>query len=105
LDDTNWRHQQESIQWKHADLQIVAHDILSIIPHCVGVEASYSLWRDVIGKRQSNTTGKTHCKNLIGRQHARATNEISAPDHTVLDTMSTENYSELKREVEERNLH
>jgi len=58
-DNTNWCCQQEETHSKYADLSNVAGDIFSIIPHGVGVEASVSLARDVIGYRQSKTTGET----------------------------------------------
>jgi len=48
-DITDWWHQQEEMHSKYADLSNVAHNIFSIIPHGVGVEASFSLARDVIG--------------------------------------------------------
>jgi len=104
-DITNWWHQQEEIQLKYAYLSIVAHNIVSIRPHGVGVEPSYSLGQDVIGKRQSKTTGKTHRENLIERQHARATHRILATDDTAFDSMGTENDSEIQQEVEESKLH
>ena len=58
-DIPDWWRQQEETHSKYADLSNVARDIFSIIPHGVGVEASFSLGRDVIGWRQSQTTGKT----------------------------------------------
>jgi hypothetical protein len=48
-DITDWWRQQAEMHSKYADLSNVAHDIFSIIPHGVGVEASFSLGRDVIG--------------------------------------------------------
>jgi len=48
-DITNWSRQQEETHSTYADLSNVAWDIFSIIPHGVGVEASFSLGRDVIG--------------------------------------------------------
>jgi len=51
-DITDWWRRQEETQSKHANLSNVAHDIVSIIPRCVGVEASFCLGRDVIGSRQ-----------------------------------------------------
>jgi len=50
-DITNWWRQQEETHSKYVDLSNVAHDIFSIIPHRIGVEASFSLGRDVIGWR------------------------------------------------------
>jgi len=40
---TDWWRQQEETHSKYTNLSNVAHDIFSIIPHSVGVEASYSL--------------------------------------------------------------
>jgi len=40
---TNWWHQQAETDWKYAALSDVPQAIFSIIPHGVGVEASFSL--------------------------------------------------------------
>jgi len=56
---TDWWRQQEETQSKYADLSNVARNKFSIMPHGIGVEASFSFGRDVIGWRQSKTTGKT----------------------------------------------
>jgi len=48
-DITDWWSQQEETHSKYANLSNVACNIFSIIPHGVGVEASFSLGRDVIG--------------------------------------------------------
>jgi len=48
---TDWWRQQEETHSKYADLSNVARDIISIIPHGVGVEDSFSLARDIIGWR------------------------------------------------------
>jgi len=71
-DITDWRRQQEKTYSKDADLTNLAHDRFSIVPHGVGVEARSSLGWDVIGWRQSKTTGetlheKTHCKAVCSR--------------------------------------
>jgi hypothetical protein len=58
-DITDWWQQQEETHSKYANLSNVARNIFSIIPHGVGVEASFSLGRDVNGWRQSKTTGET----------------------------------------------
>ena len=42
-DITDWWRQQEETHSKYADLSNVAHEIFSIIPHGVGLEASLSL--------------------------------------------------------------
>jgi hypothetical protein len=61
-DITDWWQQQEEMHWMYADLSNVAHDIFSIIPHGGRVEASFSLGRNVIGWRQSKTTGEALCE-------------------------------------------
>jgi len=48
-DTTDWWRQPEEAYSKYANLSNVAHDIFSIMPHGVGMEASYSLARDVNG--------------------------------------------------------
>jgi len=104
-DITDWWRQQEETHSKYADLSNVARDIFSIIPHCVRVEASFSLGRDVIGWRQSKTTGETLREKVVVRQSARANNGILAGTDPELDTTNTENHSEMKKEAEERKLH
>jgi hypothetical protein len=74
----------------------VARDIFSIIPHGVGVEASFSLGRDVIGWRQSKTTGETLREKVVVWQFARANIGILAGTDLELDTTNTENNSEMK---------
>jgi len=105
LDITDWWRQQEEMHSKYSDLSNVGRDIFSIIAHGVGVEASFSLGRDVIGWRQSKTTGETPCEKVVVRQFARANNWILAGTDPELDTMNTENDSEMKKEAEERKLH
>ena len=83
----------------------MVHDLFSIIPDVIGVEASFSLVRDVIGGRQSQTTGKTFCEKVVARQFAWANNVILARTDLELDTMNTVNNSEMKKEAEERKLH
>jgi len=97
----SWR-QQEEMQSKYADLSNVARNIFSIIPHGVGVEASFSFGRDVIGWRQSKTTGETLREKVVVRQFARANNLILAGTDPELDATNTENDSEMKKETEER---
>jgi len=105
LDITDWWCQPEEMHSKYANLSNVACDIFSIIPHGVGVEASFSLGRDVIGWRQSTTTGETLRGMVVVRKFARANNRIWAGADPILDTMNTENDSEMKKEVEERKWH
>jgi hypothetical protein len=104
-DITDWWRQQEETHPKDADLSNVARDIFSIMLHGVGVEASFSLGRDVIGWRQSKTTGETLRENVVVGQFAQANNRILAGTDPELDTMNTENDSEMKKEAEERKLH
>jgi hypothetical protein len=47
-DITNWRHQQDETHSKYTDLSNVAHNIDSIKPHGVGVEARCSLGEENI---------------------------------------------------------
>jgi len=58
-DITDWWRQQEETHSMYAALTNVGRDIFSLITHGVGVEASFSLGRDVIGWRQSKTKGET----------------------------------------------
>jgi len=104
-DITDWWRQQEEMHSNCTDHSNVARDIFSNIPHGVGVEASFSLGRDVVGWRQSKTTGETLRKEVVVRQFARANNGILAGTDPELDTMSTESDSEMKKEAEERKLH
>jgi len=104
-DITNWWRQQEETHSKYSDLSNVARNIFSIIPHGVGVEASYSLGRDVIGWRESKTTGETVREKVVVRQFARAKNRILAGTDRELDTPHTENDLEVKKDAEARKLH
>jgi len=61
----------------------VARDIFSIIPHGVGVEASFSLGQDVISWRQSKTTGETLREKVVVRQYVRPNDGILAGDDPV----------------------
>jgi len=103
-DITDWWRQQEETHSKYADLSNVARDVFSIIPHGVRVEASFSLARDVIGWRQSKTTGETLREKVVVRQFARANRGLLAGEDPVLDPNSTDNDMELKREAEEKKL-
>jgi len=102
---TEWWRQQEETHSKYADLSNVTHDIFSIIPHGVGVEASLSLGRDVIPWRQSKTTSETLCDNVVVRKFARTNSGLLACDKPVLDPDSTDNDMEMKREAEKKKLH
>jgi len=52
---------------KYANLSNVAHDIFSVIPHGGGVDTSFSPGQDVIGWRQSKTTGETLLEKVVVR--------------------------------------
>jgi hypothetical protein len=66
-DTTDWWQQLEEMNSKYTELSNVGRDIFSIIIHGVGVEASFYLSRDVIGLRQSKTTGKTIRQKVVVR--------------------------------------
>jgi len=104
-DIAEWWRQQEETHSKYSDLSNVARDKFSIIPHGVGVEASFSLGQDIIDWRQSITTGETLREKVVVRQYACANNGILAGDDPVLDRSESNNNLELKREAEEKKLH
>jgi len=95
-DITDWWRQQEQMHSKYADLSNEAHDKLSPIAHGVGVKASFSIRRDVVGWRQSKTTGETLQEIVVVRQFARGNNRILAADCAALDNPEAENDLELK---------
>ena len=99
-----WR-QQEETHSTYTNLSNVARDTLSMILHDVAVESSFSLGRDVIGSRQSTTTGEIICKKVIVRHFARANNGILEGAEPELDTRNTNQNSEVTKEVQERKLH
>jgi hypothetical protein len=101
---TNWWHQPEEMHRKYSDLSIVRCDMLSIIPHSVGVEPSFSLGRDVINWRLSITTGETLPEKEVVRHFAPGKHRILADDDPSLDIMNTENKMEIKIEVEKMKL-
>jgi len=96
----SWQ-QQEEMHSNDADLFNEARDIFSMIPDGVGVEASFSLGRDVIGWRQSISTGETLREQIVVRQFTPAKNGSLAADDPILDSTSTDNDTKMKREVEE----
>ena len=104
-DITDWWRQQQETHSNYADLSNEARNIFSIIPHSVEVQANFSLGRDVIGWRQSKTTGETLREKVVLRQFARANSGLLAGDDPVLDPDSTDNDMEMKREAEQKMLH
>jgi len=105
LDNTEWWCHRKKMHWNYTDLSNVAHDIFSIIQHGVGVEAGFSLGRDVIGWRQSQTTGRTFREEVDARLCTWANTRRLASNNPALDMMNTENNSEMKTEVEESKFH
>jgi len=103
-DITYWWRQHAETHLKYVNFSNVACDIFSIIPHGVEVESSFSLGRDFLAWRQSKIPGETVRKKVVVRQFARANNGILAGTVPKLDTKNTDNDSEMKKEVEERNL-
>jgi len=101
LDITDWWRQQEEMHLKYANLCNVAHDIYSMIPHIVGVEARFSLGQVVIGWRQLATTGENLRKQVVVRQLAHANNTILAGADQLFETTNAENNSEMKKEAVE----
>jgi hypothetical protein len=69
------------------------------------VEGSFSLGQDDIGWRQSKTTGETLCEKAMVKQFARSNNGILAGADPELDTMNTENDTEMQKEATERKMH
>ena len=96
-DITDWCCQQEKPHLQDTDLSTVACGIFSIIPHGVAVEVSFSLGRDIINWRQSQTTGETLPDKFIVMRFAWAYNGIFAANRAVQDTTETENDSQLKK--------
>jgi len=82
-----------------------AHNIFSIIPHDGRVEARFSLWQVMIGRRQLETTRETLCENVIIWQCAPANYAILVGDDAALDIRNTDNDLEIVRQVEEWMLH
>ena len=104
-DITDWWRQQEEMHWKYADRSNVAREIFSFMPHGVGVEASVSLGRDVIGGKQSKATSETLRETVVVRQFAPVNSGLLAGDHPVLDPDSTDNDMEMRREAEQKKWH
>jgi hypothetical protein len=99
-DITDWWRQQEEIHSKYADLSNVARDIFSIIPQ----GGQFFPWPSCYWLVAVKTTGETVREKVVVRQFAGANNGILAGIDPELDTMNTENNSEMKTEAEERKL-
>jgi hypothetical protein len=96
-DITNWCYQQAEMESMYTDLSNVTHNIFSIMPYDVTVVASSSLVRNLIGWRQSKTTGKILPKKVLVRQVAQAKKCILGGDNLVLDMTEIENDLDMKR--------
>jgi len=90
---------------KYADLSNVACDLFSIIPHGVGVDASFFLGRDVISRRQSKTTREMLREKVVVRQLTPVNSEILAGNCAVQEPAKTENDLELKTLADARIVH
>jgi len=91
LDITNRWRQPEETHSKYADLSKVAYDIFSILPHGVGVEASFSIGQDVSSWRQSKTTAQMVREKVVVGQFAPANDGILQFDCEALDAAGTDN--------------
>jgi len=69
------------------------------------VEACFSLRRDVLGWRQSKSTGDTVRKEVVVRQFAVGNNGVLAGEDPALDTTNTNNNLDMKREPVQKELH
>jgi len=61
--------------------------------------------RDVIGWRQSKSTGETLREKVLVRQFTQANIGLLAGNHPALDTTSADNDIEMQGEAEEKKLH
>ena len=105
LDSTDWWHQHQETHSTYTDVSNVVCNIFSMIPHWVGVEASFSFGCDMIGCRQSITTGETLHGYVFIRQFPPANHVILSGDDRPLYMTKTDNDFEWMRDVEERHLH
>jgi hypothetical protein len=101
-DITDWWRNQGILNTKYTDLDDVACEIFSIMPHGVGVEASFSLGRDVIGWKQSKTTGQTLSEKVVVHQFARSNAGLLAADILITHPLDPDNDAEIKKEAEQK---
>jgi len=83
----------------------MARDTFSIIPPGVGVKASFSLRRDVVGCMHSKTKSETLREKVVVRKFTWANTGILAGTDPELDTTNTDNDLEMKNEAVERKLY
>src|SRR5215208_5391387 len=79
----------------------MARDIFSVIPLRVGVEVSFSLGHDVIGWRQSKTSGSTLQQKVVVRQWAHSNKGLLAD---AFSDARLENDTEGKADAEQSKL-
>jgi len=101
---TDWWHQQEDTHAKYANHPIVACFIFAIIPDGVGGDASLSNAWDYIRLRQSTTRGEILGEQVVIMKFAWVINRIFAGNDSALDMTNTENDSEMKNDLGERQL-
>jgi len=89
----------------YADLYNVAINIFSIIPHGDRVEASVSLWQDMIGWMHSKITSEILLETVVVMQFTWANTGLLAADDAVLDATNPDNDLEIKRQVVQKKLH
>jgi len=98
-DITDWWRYQEETHSMSVAFSNVARNIFWIIPYRVTVDASFSPGQDVTGCRQQKTASRTLDKKEVVMQFARANSTIVSGADPALDTMNTENHSEMKRQI------
>ena len=92
-----WRVQEDS-STEYAPLARMAGDVFSVIPHGVGVEASFSLGQDVAGWRQCRTSGDTLQKKVVVRQFAFSNPGLLAGADARLENDDAVGQNEQKKE-------
>jgi hypothetical protein len=98
-DITDWWQNQEKLNTKYSDLANVARNIFSIMSHRVSVEARFSFGPDVIGWRQSKTTGQTLHEKVVVCQFARSNAGLLAGDIPITHHLDPDNDAEIKKEA------
>lgn len=102
-DVAGWWLKQETTMGEFRDLAKMARDIFSVMPHGVGVEASFSLGRDVISWRQSRTNGITLQHKVVVRQWARSNNGLLPEE--VSRSMKTDINTDEQQRREDKQLN
>ena len=100
-DVAGWWMKQERRMGDYRDLARMARDIFSVMPHGVGVEASFSLGRDVISWRQSRTKAATLQQKVVVRQWARS-NDGFLPDEVKKSLEGDNDEDERQKKEDER---